>query len=83
MMIPKFLKPAMAVLLVMLAACTSRSTLMNRTKLNNFAVRYSAAWCSQNAASVASFFADRGSLKVNDGSKKFDCFVWVLARDFF
>jgi SnoaL-like polyketide cyclase len=68
MMIPKFLKPAMPVLLVMLAACTSRSTLMNRTKLNDFAVRYSAAWCSQNAASVASFFADRGSLKVNDGT---------------
>jgi predicted ester cyclase len=68
MMIPKFLKPAMAVLLAMLAACTSRSTLMNRTKLNDFAVRYSAAWCSQNAASVASFFADRGSLKVNDGT---------------
>ena len=68
MMIPKFLKPAMPVLLVMLAACTSRSTLMNRTKLNDFAVRYSVAWCSQNAASVASFFADRGSLKVNDGT---------------
>jgi hypothetical protein len=41
---------------------------MDSTKLNAFASRYTAAWCSQNAASVASFFADQGSLKVNDGS---------------
>jgi hypothetical protein len=67
-MIPKSLKAAMAALLVVSAACTSRSPLMDRTKLNDFAVRYTAAWCSQNAASVASFFADRGSLKVNDGT---------------
>lgn len=39
---------------------------MDSTQLNDFAVRYTAAWCSQNAASVASFFADRGSLKIND-----------------
>jgi len=41
---------------------------MDSTKLNAFASRYTAAWCSQNAASVASFFADQGSLRVNDGS---------------
>ena len=41
---------------------------MDRAKLNDFAVRYTAAWCSQNAASVASFFADQGSLRVNDGT---------------
>jgi hypothetical protein len=35
-------------------------------QLNDFAARYTAAWCSQNAASVASFFADQGSLKIND-----------------
>ena len=40
---------------------------MDFTKLNDFATHYTAAWCSQNAASVASFFADRGALKVNDG----------------
>jgi hypothetical protein len=38
------------------------------TKLNKFAARYTAAWCSQNAASVASSFAEKGSLKVNDGA---------------
>jgi hypothetical protein len=38
---------------------------MDSTKLNDFATRYTAAWCSRDAASVASFFADQGSLKVN------------------
>ncbi len=32
------------------------------------ATKYTAAWCSQNAASVAAFFADSGSLKINAGS---------------
>lgn len=40
---------------------------MDSTKLIEFATRYTAAWCSQNAATVASFFADNGSLKINDG----------------
>jgi len=40
---------------------------MNSEKLNEFAIRYTAAWCSQNAASVASFFAAGGSLKINEG----------------
>jgi len=35
--------------------------------LHDFASRYTAAWCSQNAGSVASFFAPRGSLTINDG----------------
>jgi predicted ester cyclase len=40
---------------------------MNAEELNNFATRYTAAWCSQNAASVASFFSETGSLQINDG----------------
>ena len=35
--------------------------------LRDFAKRYTAAWCSQNPASVAAFFSPEGSLKVNDG----------------
>jgi len=35
-------------------------------QLREFAARYTAAWCSQNAASVASFFSPEGSLRVND-----------------
>jgi predicted ester cyclase len=35
------------------------------TFLRGFAKRYTAAWCSRNAASVAAFFAAIGSLSVN------------------
>jgi predicted ester cyclase len=33
--------------------------------LHDFARRYTAAWCSRNASSVAAFFAPNGSLSVN------------------
>jgi hypothetical protein len=36
--------------------------------LCEFAERYTAAWCSQNPASVAAFFDENGSLQVNDGA---------------
>jgi hypothetical protein len=32
-----------------------------------FAIRYTAAWCSHDPARVASFFAEGGSLKINEG----------------
>jgi predicted ester cyclase len=35
--------------------------------LTKFATRYAKAWCSQNPESVAGFFAENGSLSVNDG----------------
>jgi predicted ester cyclase len=38
------------------------------TRLRDFASRYTAAWCGQNAASVAAFFGPAGSLKVNDSA---------------
>jgi predicted ester cyclase len=34
--------------------------------LDEFAERYAKAWCSQSPESVASFFAEGGSLTVND-----------------
>jgi predicted ester cyclase len=34
----------------------------------DFATRYTAAWCSQNAASVAAFFSPTGSLTINNGT---------------
>ena len=37
-------------------------------KITTFARRYASAWCSQNPESVAAFFAENGSLRVNDGS---------------
>ena len=36
-------------------------------ELTDFAKRYAEAWCSQNPESVAAFFAENGSLSVNDG----------------
>ena len=40
---------------------------MDLTELNEFAKRYAKAWCSQNPASIAAFYAEDGSLSVNDG----------------
>ncbi len=36
--------------------------------LRDFAMRYAAAWCSQNPAAVAAFFATNGSLTINAGT---------------
>jgi predicted ester cyclase len=36
--------------------------------LRKFATDYTAAWCSQNAASVAEFYAASGSLQINEGA---------------
>ena len=40
---------------------------MPNKQLEEFAVRYTAAWCCQNASSVASFFDENGSLTINKG----------------
>ena len=37
-------------------------------EITAFAKRYAEAWCSQNPGSVAAFYAENGSLSVNDGS---------------
>jgi predicted ester cyclase len=39
----------------------------NLAEITEFAQRYAEAWCSQNPESVAAFFAENGSLSVNDG----------------
>lgn len=57
-----------ALTLTALATCHSDQSPMDATKLRDFATRYTAAWCSQKAASVAAFFAETGSLKINDGT---------------
>ena len=38
---------------------------MNQSRLTDFAMRYAAAWSSQDPDSLAAFYADTGSLKVN------------------
>jgi SnoaL-like protein len=35
--------------------------------LGEFATRYTAAWCSHSASSVAAFYSESGSLTINDG----------------
>ncbi len=45
----------------------SGTTPMDSAALSAFASKYTAAWCSQDAASVASFFSENGSLTINDG----------------
>ena len=41
---------------------------MDADQLTEFGTKYTAAWCSQNASSVAAFFAENGWLKINDGT---------------
>ena len=41
---------------------------MNQTELTDFATRYAAAWSSQTPTSLASFYAENGSLTVNAGA---------------
>ncbi len=41
---------------------------MNDAQLTDFATRYATAWSSQNPDSLAAFYADDGSLIVNNGT---------------
>lgn len=41
---------------------------IDEKSLRALAESYTAAWCSQNAASVASFFSPQGSLAINGGA---------------
>jgi nuclear transport factor 2 (NTF2) superfamily protein len=41
---------------------------MQEHRLRDFAQRYTAAWCSHDAASVAAFYSAHGSLSVNEGT---------------
>src|ERR1041384_2494926 len=40
--------------------------MMDPAAIKEFAFRYTEAWCSHDADRVASFFAENGSLKIND-----------------
>ena len=51
--------------------------------LTEFATRYAAAWSSQNPAALASFYAEHGSLQVNDGQPAVGrAAIAATARDF-
>ncbi len=40
---------------------------MTNDELTSFAQRYAKAWCSQDPEEVAAFFAEHGSLSINNG----------------
>ena len=58
----------MAWALAVLTACSPRATPTDQTNLRDLATRYAAAWSSQNPDSLASFYAEKGSLAVNAGA---------------
>jgi steroid delta-isomerase-like uncharacterized protein len=41
---------------------------MDAAHLRTFGTKYTAAWCSQEAASVAALYAKNGSLTINEGT---------------
>ena len=41
--------------------------MLDPTQIRSLAERYTAAWCSQDAASVAAFYSHNGTLRVNTG----------------
>jgi hypothetical protein len=53
------------------SAAIVKIVFMEFTEQNEFAARYTVAWCSQHAAGVASFFEEQGSLKFNNGTPAF------------
>ena len=56
-----------ALVLGAVGACVPQGELMNQSRLVDFANRYTAAWCSHNAAAVAGFYSESGSLAINGG----------------
>ena len=41
---------------------------MTNDQLSDFAKRYAQAWCSQDPEKVAAFFAERGSISINNST---------------
>ena len=57
---------------------------MTSDELNVFAQRYTEAWCGHEPESVAAFFAENGSLSVNDGPPAIGrAAIAEIARGFF
>lgn len=56
-----------AIVSFVLGGCQSKETVMNAGQLKDFGTRYTSAWNSQTASRVAEFFAEDGSLQINEG----------------
>ena len=59
--------PVAVLCLLSVAACNSGETGLDAEAMTEFGARYTAAWCSHDPVSVASFYSADGSLTVNDG----------------
>lgn len=56
---------------------------MDMAMLQEFGRRYTAAWCSQDAKSVAAFYSERGSLEINHGAPSVGrAAITVAAQEF-
>ncbi len=53
---------------VAVGGCAVKHEATDSGRPDRFAARYTAAWCSHRAGSVAGFFEDQGSLTINDGA---------------
>ena len=51
----------------LMTACQQESRDLGRGELNEFAIRYAAAWSSQDSERLASHYAKNGVLQINDG----------------
>jgi len=72
-----------SLILFLLAGFTSADELQDNLSLKDFATRYAAAWSSQDPESLASFYSENGSLKVNDGDpSRGRGAIEATARDF-
>jgi hypothetical protein len=58
---------AVGVGLIVALGCRQEAAMTREEHMRQFADRYTAAWCSQDPARVAEFFAPDGSLAVNGG----------------
>ena len=57
----------MTLAVLLLAACQPAEDPMDMNELTAFATRYAAAWSGQDPEAFASFYAENGSLQINDG----------------
>ncbi len=57
-----------AAALALTAGCFNPGPIRDQKDLGRFATRYAAAWSGHDATRVAAFFAEGGSLKVNDNA---------------
>lgn len=53
--------------LVLLSACQPEEAQIDMKELTEFGTRYAVAWSSQDPLAFASFYAENGSFRINDG----------------